>query len=465
MGPDRSHPSPQPFDRILRPHPSSVGAARRLVRDLATLAGRTDLVDDAVLLVSEVVTNALIHAGSPIRVRGQVGRRGIRVEVSDASPHHPALRDYANTAGTGRGLGLLVELVDDWGVAPDEVGKTVWFEVGAERTPQPDDHDEAPASSSGSSRPSPQKAAPAAEPTGLEGTVRVQLLMMPLLLHEAWREHAETLLREYLLVSLGLQEAHAPVGAGELDERAVVEHAIRVHADATDAMALLEEQVPVADVDMEPAKLMADATEPGVSASQVSVEIPRTSVPHFATLARAMDEAFVLVDSGQVLARRTQPEIQEFRRWVCRQVEDQAAGGPPVPWSIDQVPDQLPATRAARFALEDITSSTESLIAADDANQIVAVSASAVELLGYDSADELVGQRLVAIIPSRFHQAHIAGFTLHLLVGRSPLLGREVDVPARRRDGSEVAVRLEVRSRNAPEGARLFVARIRPLTR
>ena len=135
-----------------------------------------------------------------------------------------------------------------------------------------------------------------------------------------------------------------------------------------------------------------------------------------------------------------------------------------MPWSIHQVPEQLPATRATRFALEDVTSSTESLIAADDANQIVAVSASAVELLGYDSADELVGQRLVAIIPSRFHQAHIAGFTLHMLVGRSPLLGREVEVPALRRDGTEVAVRLEVRTRNAPEGARLFVAQLRPLT-
>ena len=169
MGPNRSSSLPQPFDQILRPHPSSVGAARRLVRELVTVAGRTDLVDDAELLVSEVVTNALIHAGSPIRVRGQVGRRGIRVEVSDASPHHPALRDYANTAGTGRGLGLLVELVDDWGVASGEVGKTVWFEVGAKRSREPSNHDEAPAPGAGSSRPSPQEAAPAAEPSRPRG--------------------------------------------------------------------------------------------------------------------------------------------------------------------------------------------------------------------------------------------------------------------------------------------------------
>ena len=466
MGPNRLTSAPARFDQTLRPHPSSVGAARRLVRELVTAAGRTDLVDDAVLLVSEIVTNALIHAGSPMRVRGRLGGRGIRVEVSDASPHQPALRDYADTAGTGRGLGLLVELVDDWGVAPDEVGKTVWFELGGVRRREHRDRDPLDHPGAGAPRHGARGTAPAEKRTGRGATVPVQLLKMPLLLHEAWREHAETLLREYLLASLDRAAAGPAVNTSGIaaDETgAAWEDPIQVHADATDAMALLEEQVPVANVDMEPARLMAEATEPGVTAQRVLVQIPQTSVPHFATLERALEQAFVLVDSGQVLARRTQPEIQAFRRWLCRQVEGQSVGEPPVPWSIDHLSDQPPSTRTTRFALEGIMSSAESLIASDDANQIVAVSPSAAVLLGYDSGAELVGQRLVAIIPPRLHQAHIAGFTLHLLVGRSPLIGREVQVPALRRDGTEVPVRLEVRPRSAPDGATLFVAGIRPV--
>ena len=44
-------------------------------------------------------------------------------------------------------------------------------------------------------------------------------------------------------------------------------------------------------------------------------------------------------------------------------------------------------------------------------------------ILGYDDAAELVGRRIVSIVPERFRQAHVAGFTMYLLVGRQPLLG------------------------------------------
>ncbi len=130
MGFDPRHSAADSFDHTLLPQPSSVAAARGLVRDLLTVAGRNDLLDDALLVVSEVVTNALIHAGSPIRVRGRLQADVIRVQVSDASPHSPARRDYASTSGTGRGLALMTEIVNDWGVAKDEIGKTVWFELG-----------------------------------------------------------------------------------------------------------------------------------------------------------------------------------------------------------------------------------------------------------------------------------------------------------------------------------------------
>jgi PAS domain S-box-containing protein len=458
-----SLPVPGPFDETLPPRPSSVGVARALVRDLLTLAGRDDLLDDTVLLVSEIVTNALIHAGSPIGVRGEVGPHGVRVEVSDASPHHPTPRDYASTAGTGRGLALVVDLVDDWGVTVADVGKTVWFELGRKGASSPTDDTSGPKEGRGDDASFAAPNTPSmVKPGRRDESVHVELLMMPLLLHEAWREHAETLLREYLLASLDLTPGLTE-GGGPISPEGGVQDPIRVHADATDAITLLEEQVPVAHIDMEPDKLMAQASESDITVPRLWVEIPRTSVPHFDTLERALDHALVLAESGRILAPRTQPEVRAFRRWVCRQVRGQTAGRAAIAWSIERETVRPTAAPMANDELTDIANSTESLLAADDKNQIVAVSESAGRLLGYDSTEQLVGQRLVAIIPPRFHQAHIAGFTLHLLVGRSPLLGREVEVPALRRDGTEVSVRLEVMSRSARDGTALFVSRIRPV--
>jgi PAS domain S-box-containing protein len=103
--------------------------------------------------------------------------------------------------------------------------------------------------------------------------------------------------------------------------------------------------------------------------------------------------------------------------------------------------------------------SPAALVAADDANRILAASRSALELLGW-SADELVGQRIVAIIPTRLREDHIAAFTDHLVTGSTTILDRTVQVPALRRDGSEVVVGLHVRRETAGNGRFVFVAEL-----
>ena len=99
------------------------------------------------------------------------------------------------------------------------------------------------------------------------------------------------------------------------------------------------------------------------------------------------------------------------------------------------------------------------MLVADDTNLILAANPAALSLLGYPEGD-LVGRRLIAIIPERFHQAHLAGFTMHLLSGRGPLLGVTVAVPAVRHDGSELDVELTVRRRATATGRPLFVAEL-----
>ncbi len=417
------------FEVRLPPQPLSVAEARQQVRDLLIGTARADLVEPAVLLVSEIVTNALLHAGTEIRLAGTVRPEGLRIEVGDGSVHLPSRRRYAATSGTGRGLLMLESLVDEWGVTRHAHGKTVWFVLSRANS------DEA------------ETVARREVPDGTSrsgANVPVELHNMPLLLHAAWQEHAEALLREYLLAKLDSDE-----------------DPIQQHADATDAIAVLEEHIPRADVTMSPDELMADVIEPRVSAKRLRVPVPMESIAHFKTLDRTIEAALDLAREGLVLTPPTQPEVQAFRRWLCRQVLRQAEGAPPEPWTVP------PAARSD-LVLPDgwdpatVTGSASGVLAADHGSRILAVSPSAAEILGYgEDLDALIGERIVTIVPERYRQAHVAGFTMYLLVGRKPLLDRTVRVPVLRRDGSETEVELTVHSKPLGNGAEILLAEIR----
>jgi anti-sigma regulatory factor (Ser/Thr protein kinase) len=92
------------------------------------------LRDDAVLLVSEVVTNAVIHARTPLRLFLHDRPHLVRVEVEDASPDQPVTTTTTTSApdalrASGRGLELVERLADAWGVESRRTGKVVWFEL------------------------------------------------------------------------------------------------------------------------------------------------------------------------------------------------------------------------------------------------------------------------------------------------------------------------------------------------
>ena len=415
--------------RRLRPHPSSVGEARRLVRDELSLAGRQDLVETAELLVSEVVTNALVHAGTPIDVSARVDRSGLRVEVGDGSVQLPILRHNATMAGTGRGLRMLQLLVQRWGAQSRTDGKTVWFEL---ETGDFENQALLPAGMAvKSGRRSPRR-----------DSARIVLQNVPLLLHVAWRQHVESLLREYLLYSLGDDDGGS----------------LQAHAAASEAVALLADQLPNPGFGEDADELMATAVEPGVSSSREVLSVPLTMLESFRTLDAMLDEALELTDAGEFLTPPTQPELRMFRRWICGEVLRQANGEPPTAWTYDRAAPPAVARGALDWSSSAVSLSRQALIAADDTNKIVAISEPALKVLGYTDPAELIGRRLVTIIPERFHQAHLAGFTLHLSTGRAPLLGRPVSVPVLCRDGSELPVSLLVKSESLPQGRHVFIA-------
>jgi PAS domain S-box-containing protein len=207
---------------------------------------------------------------------------------------------------------------------------------------------------------------------------------------------------------------------------------------------------------------MATAVEPHVSAEQLLLPVPRSAVSQFRVLDETLEAALALADSGAFLTPPIQPELRELRRWLCGQVLRADRGEPPIAWSTDA--DATPPSTLPPIAWDDqaVTASQEPLIAAGDNDQILAVSQPACDLLGYQHPDQLLGHRLIAIIPHRYHQAHLAGFTLHLINGRSPLLGRNVSVPVLRRDGTEVEADLVVATHQMHGGRHLFIAEMRP---
>ncbi|MFD9327284.1 SpoIIE family protein phosphatase [Streptomyces sp. NPDC060065] len=117
---------------VAQAEPEGVAAARQQVRELLHDWASEDQLDSAVLLVSEMMTNVLVHTDADAllvaEVTGENGKRRMRVEVTDASDDLPHKRHPGELASSGRGLVLVELLADLWGVDPRGEGKSIWFE-------------------------------------------------------------------------------------------------------------------------------------------------------------------------------------------------------------------------------------------------------------------------------------------------------------------------------------------------
>ncbi|MFE6686155.1 SpoIIE family protein phosphatase [Streptomyces sp. NPDC057743] len=118
---------------VAQAEPERIAAARRQIRDVLHDWTDPDQVDSAVLLVSEIVTNVLMHTDGDAllvaEVSGERGSRQLRVEVADASDELPHRRRPGELASSGRGLVLMELLAGAWGVDPRGDGKSTWFEL------------------------------------------------------------------------------------------------------------------------------------------------------------------------------------------------------------------------------------------------------------------------------------------------------------------------------------------------
>lgn len=123
----------------LESDPELVVAARAFVRSRLESWEAADLIWDAEMVASELVTNAVLHARTQIRLRVALDSTTVRIEVFDANPRLPTVMPCSAEATSGRGLAMVTTLASSWGIEQQPDGKVIWAQLGPPPTDQPED--------------------------------------------------------------------------------------------------------------------------------------------------------------------------------------------------------------------------------------------------------------------------------------------------------------------------------------
>lgn len=396
---------------VLAAEPRSAGRARGTVRDLLTHAGLDGLIDEATLLVSEVVTNAVLHAATTIELVCRLETGRLCVEVCDRSPVLPGRRHYHDDAMTGRGLGMVEQLASAWGVQPNASGgKTVWFELVAHGMTVDELLDR----------------------SGTDPARRVQQFTLrlrgaPSSLLATTVQYGDTLLRELVFASLAEEGEQGSWQAPHIDLAPVLD---AIHAAAAGAATCVD----------------------------VDIALPAGSGSAASRRMTLIEEADQMAREGRLLTIPELPEVSACRRWLLQEIAAQEEGAEPVAWTLPDPPAPArPVTALAHEHRAHLDQLGTPALIADEANRILYANAGAGELLGWDPA-ALSGRRLVTIVPRRLREAHLAGFGRFLLTRHPRLIGQQIDVPALRHDGSEVPVALTITLLDVGAGPLTFLA-------
>lgn len=432
----------------LDPTLESARDACRFLRACFQEFGHDDWLDSGELAISEIVTNAALHAHTSIQLRLIAYPDRICVEVRDFNDTLPVSRDYDVEATTGRGMALVAAVALDYGVhSLGAAGKIVWFCIGDPPERAADDlfaawdlegWDETP-------------------PEAPEEISEVVLASMPATLWLSARQHHDAILRELVLYCAEHDDVNQDLTAAD-KARSAISSALtdalhEAHARGTARPALPDEH---------PSPL------PWVPEHlDLRVAVPSDSAWQFTALQDALDAAEALAVDGNLLSRPGLPEIIAVRDWACEEVCSQLAGNPPAPWpgtAQERFETEVHDRTAGTFDWDSsaVTDAGRAVIVADDANRIVAVSRPLADLLGWEPG-ELIGRRVVTVIPPALREAHVAGFSRHLSTGEAHVLGVPLTLPVLRKDGSEVECRFLVERAAIGTGRAAYIARVDPL--
>ncbi|ANH38024.1 putative diguanylate cyclase YegE [Nocardioides dokdonensis FR1436] len=295
--------SPTVSGRIVRTRfpadPASVPGARRFVRE--ALRGRgAELVDDAELCVGELAANAALHSGGAmmdVSVRLDHGATTVAVTDEGDVPVEALMPRLVVEPGaahseptTGRGLGIVSVLADDWGVERVPGGTRVWARLVDERVDsvvRPPD-----------SAPGPEQG-PRAD--AVAGSERVHLRACPVELWLRQDAHIDELVRDLQLLSA----THA------------LDPALGSMSEVRDLLAVF------GPVRRAIRRSVEDARSRGLAEVDVVVQLPPSVADDAARLHRLLTATDVSLDEERLLTVRAEPEVLRLRAWMIAQVRGQ----------------------------------------------------------------------------------------------------------------------------------------------
>jgi anti-sigma regulatory factor (Ser/Thr protein kinase) len=310
----------------LRPDPSAAREARAWVVDVLD-GWPEDSVERARLLVSELVTNAVLHARTDITVRCEWGADRARFEVGDGNRGAPTPKRYVADSLTGRGMRLVAVLAESWGVERTADGKVVWFTVAPVMAPPDLSIEVDPLGVTGVEMLAAALVEPAVESGPIGGTgardttgggpgmVHVKILDLPLELYLEAEQHNDAVLRELDLIERSSRRApQVPARLLEL--------ASELRAFFTAATTSTRAQV-------------EEAIRTGQARVNLDIEVPAQGWEILTEMAVQLDEVDQFCRDGALLTLAASPRQRRFRHWYANQMANQMRGHPPTPWTDD----------------------------------------------------------------------------------------------------------------------------------
>lgn len=329
------------LDVVAADVPGTVATARRWLRSEIDWAP-SELSELAELVLSELVTNAVLHTPGPMRVSASRREDCVAIEVVDADVDHlPVKRSYSSEAATGRGLQIVDRLSTSWGVRALAAGKGVWAVLAEPGRPEQDRcaegfspgtwllDDPTRAVAEGRAGRAGDGAPGGAPPAEL---VRVEIVDLPLWLYDAAQEHNDALMREFQLLARTDPSAHVPQRlvalAGEARRRFAREGTT------------VRGQV-------------AAAAAAGARRVDLQVMLPGTSWELLGRLAAQLDEADEFCRHGDLLTLAAPPGVRRFREWYLGEIRSQLLGHPATPWPGPFQPPAAPTPPAGEASPSD----------------------------------------------------------------------------------------------------------------
>ncbi|MBX9245427.1 ATP-binding protein [Actinotalea ferrariae] len=311
--------------------PSSVPHARRFVQD-ALVGQHADVVDRAEACISELVTNAVLHARTEIRISVEDLGDTIRLDVRDRSTAMPRRLVHTVRSATGRGMEMVGLLARSWGVDLLEGdAKSVWCELGVDQDADtveppdpeallaawPDDDELLMGPWEGEVEPVlPRPRTPSALESRAagDGARTFTLVGYPVRLGILAREHTSGILRECALLSQVAATTHAPA---------------QLVALAGALTGSYSGELTVIDQQRSDALARGDAT----------VDLVYTGGPGSTEMVLAWQSAMEALDAfaetSALLSLTTPPRLVALRDWMTQEMVRQSQGAEPRPWTGD----------------------------------------------------------------------------------------------------------------------------------